>query len=55
MAHLGAGAHLDAPGLRTIFEYFMNFSNITIFYGIFMEEYTCEARLPHINGNVVRT
>ena len=25
-----------------------------IFYGICMVEHTCDARLPHINGNVVR-
>ena len=23
-------------------------------YGICMEEHTCEARLPHVNGNVAR-
>ena len=25
-----------------------------IFYGICMKEHTCEAKLPHINGKVVR-
>ena len=29
-------------------------ATFTIFYGIFMEEYTCEARLPHINVHGVR-
>ena len=29
-------------------------STFPIFYGICMEAHTCEANLPHINGNVVR-
>ena len=29
-------------------------ATFSTFYGICMEEHTCEARLPHINGKVVR-
>ena len=33
---------------------FFSWATFPIFYGICMEEHTCEARLPHVNGNVVR-
>ena len=32
---------------------FINLSNISNILRYFMEEHTCEARLPHINGNAV--
>ena len=33
---------------------FIGLGNIPNKYGFFMEEPTCEATVPHINGNVVK-
>ena len=48
---LGVRAQTCSPLSRITLSMWATFP---IFYGICMEEHTCEARLPHTSGNVVR-